>query len=326
MQIRSRFAGGVNSGFRSRIALALALVLFAGCARESQPPPAGTSHAPSDSVPPPQAVTAAPASDAASAAPDAQQQDAAKPASETFFVGHWAASEAACADAAWVITEQGLKTPGEVSCHFQQLKQTSRGTEADAMCTAEGTPGQWTLRFSYAQSARALLIEGGPFADIGLVRCESSVSPPPPGTPGGLPDDRTPISEAPFTKTSAQGAGNVVQTYYALVAAGRYEDARRLWTQGGEGSGMSAEEFAQSFAEYESYNANIGAPGRVEGAAGSLYVSVPVQIYGRRKSGQPVHMLGTATLRRSNDVPGSTEEQREWHIYRIDLKPTSSSG
>jgi hypothetical protein len=154
----------------------------------------------------------------------------------------------------------------------------------------------------------------------------SSVNPPAPGTPGGLPDDRTPISEAPFTATSAQGAANVLQTYYALVAAGRYEDARRLWTQGGEGSGMSTEAFANSFATYESYNANIGAPGRVEGAAGSLYVSVPVQIYGRRKSGEPVHMLGSATLRRSNDVPGSTNEQRSWHIYRIDLQPTSGGG
>ncbi|HEU4625091.1 MAG TPA: hypothetical protein VFS52_10035 [Steroidobacteraceae bacterium] len=149
------------------------------------------------------------------------------------------------------------------------------------------------------------------------------VNPPAPGTPGGLPDDRTPLSEAPFTATSAQGAANVLQTYYALIGAGRYDEAWRLWTQAGEGSGMSAEAFAASFAPYESYNANIGAPGRIEGAAGSLYVSVPVQIYGRRKSGEPVHMLGSATLRRSNDVPGSTAEQRAWHIYRIDLQPSA---
>jgi hypothetical protein len=148
------------------------------------------------------------------------------------------------------------------------------------------------------------------------------VSPPAPGTPGGLPDDRTPISEAPFTPTSAQGAANVVQTYYALLGEHRYDDAWKLWTQDGEGSGLSAEAFGASFAQYESYNANIGAPGQIEGAAGSLFVSVPVVIYGRRKSGEEVHELGEATLRRVNDVPGSTPEQRAWHIFRIDLKPS----
>jgi len=147
------------------------------------------------------------------------------------------------------------------------------------------------------------------------------VVPPAPGTPGGLPDDRTPISEAPFTPTSAQGAGNVMQVYYALIAEGQYEKAWHSWTQGGQGSGMTAAAFAASFAQYSSYNANIGKPGEIEGAAGSLFVTVPVQIYGRRKSGEEVHQLGEATLRRVNDVPGSTPEQREWHIFKIDLKP-----
>ena len=148
------------------------------------------------------------------------------------------------------------------------------------------------------------------------------VSPPAPGTPGGLPDDRTPLSEAPFTPTSAQGAANVVQIYYALLGEHRYDDAWKLWTQNGQGSGMSAEAFGASFAQYESYNANIGAPGPIEGAAGSLFVSVPVVIYGRRTSGEEVHELGEATLRRVNDVPGSTPEQRQWHLFRIDTKPS----
>lgn len=43
------------------------------------------------------------------------------------------------------------------------------------------------------------------------------LDPPAPGAPGGLPDDRTPVSEASFAPDSAQGAANVVQTYYALI-------------------------------------------------------------------------------------------------------------
>jgi hypothetical protein len=34
-----------------------------------------------------------------------------------------------------------------------------------------------------------------------------------------------------------------------------------------------------------------------------------------------VHRSGKAVLRRVNDVPGSTPEQRRWRIERIELKP-----
>ena len=112
-----------------------------------------------------------------------------------------------------------------------------------------------------------------------------------------------------------------MQTYYALISEGQYEKAYRLWTQDGRGSGLNADAFAARFAAYSSYDANIGKPGEIEGAAGSLFVTVPVQIYARRKSGEEVHQLGEATLRRVNDVPGSTPEQREWHIFKIDLQP-----
>ncbi|PSJ38419.1 hypothetical protein [Allosphingosinicella deserti] len=147
------------------------------------------------------------------------------------------------------------------------------------------------------------------------------VQPPAPGTPGGLPDDRTPVSEASFAATSAQGAANVVQTYFALLEGGKYGDAWRLWSDGGRASGMSREAFAASFGKYSEYHAQIGAPGSIEGAAGSLYVEVPVVVYGRLKSGAEVHMNGPVTLRRVNDVDGSTAEQRKWHIASSDLKP-----
>lgn len=147
-------------------------------------------------------------------------------------------------------------------------------------------------------------------------------APPNPGAPGGLPDDRTPISEAPFTPQSAQGAANVVQTYYALLGAGKYDEAWKLWSDGGKASGMSAADFAASFGKYESYNAQIGAPGEIEGAAGSLFVEVPVVVYGKLKTGEAVNMKGVAKLRRVNDVPGSTEEQRRWRIAETALKPS----
>lgn len=155
---------------------------------------------------------------------------------------------------------------------------------------------------------------------------QSLVDPPLPGSPGGLPDDRTPISEAPFTEApftedSAQGAANVVQTYYALLGGRAFDKAWVLWRDGGKASGQpTAPAFAASFDRYAQYNAQVGGPGAIEGAAGSLYVTVPVVIYGRLKTGQEVHEKGQATLRRINDVPGSTGEQRRWHIAKIETE------
>ncbi|MES3029729.1 MAG: MliC family protein [Pseudomonadota bacterium] len=145
---------------------------------------------------------------------------------------------------------------------------------------------------------------------------------PPPGSPGGLADDRTSISEGAFTPQSAQGAANVVQTYFALLADKKFGEAQNLWSDGGKASGMSAQDFAASFGKYASYNAQIGTPGEIEGGAGSLFVEVPVVVYGTMKTGEPVNLKGKVRLRRVNDVPGATPDQLRWHISETALKPS----
>lgn len=146
------------------------------------------------------------------------------------------------------------------------------------------------------------------------------LDPPAPGEPGGLDDDRTPVSEAPFTAESAQGAANVVQTYYALIGEKKYRQAWALWSDGGRASGMSADAFAASFDKYSEYRANIGAPGRIDAGAGQRYVTVPVQVYGRLKQGgRPFNLRGSITLHRTADIDGATPEQRSWHIRSADL-------
>jgi hypothetical protein len=148
------------------------------------------------------------------------------------------------------------------------------------------------------------------------------LTPPAPGTPGGLPDDRTPVSEAPFTPDSAQGAANVVQTYYALLGEGKYARARSLWENGGMASGANTDAFAARFARYSEYHANIGAPGDVDAGAGQRYVTVPVQVYARLRQGaRPEYRIGSVTLHRTADIDGATAEQKSWHIRSIDLKP-----
>ena len=65
----------------------------------------------------------------------------------------------------------------------------------------------------------------------------------------------------------------------------------------------------------------VGGPQNPEGAAGSIYVTVPMQLYGRLKSGGTFNMVGPVTMRRVNDVPGATPAQLRWHITDSKLKP-----
>ena len=154
---------------------------------------------------------------------------------------------------------------------------------------------------------------------------EAPLNPPAPGEPGGLPNDRTPVLEGSIDPKSAQGAGQVLQTYFALIEQGKYAEAYKLWSDGGKATGETAGQFAKSFEAYREIHANIGGPGDMEGAAGSSYVDYPVQLYGRTKDGKEFNSRGTMTLRRVNDVPGSTAEQRSWHIYKSDFPAKNSA-
>lgn len=133
-----------------------------------------------------------------------------------------------------------------------------------------------------------------------------------------LPDDRTPLEEpnGPIDPKSAEGAGQVVQHYAALIEQGRWTESWKLWS-----SADAAKQFDRNWRNDAEVHMEIGKPGDTEGAAGSIYITEPVIFYGKTKSGEPFRRGATVTLRRINDVPGSTEEQRRWHIERIDRAP-----
>lgn len=143
----------------------------------------------------------------------------------------------------------------------------------------------------------------------------------PPAAPAPSAEPRAeprPTAEAPSTDNEAEAARAVVRTYFAHIEAGDYEAAWALRWHGEADDAASRKAFLDSRALYAEHHATVGIPGSVEGAAGSLYVEVPVQLYGRLASGKPFSSAGTVTLRRVNDVPGSTAEQRRWRIYSRD--------
>ncbi|HEX8301724.1 MliC family protein [Sphingomonas sp.] len=128
------------------------------------------------------------------------------------------------------------------------------------------------------------------------------------------------VSEIPAIDETAQGAADVVQTYYALIGEKKYAEAWALWENVGKASGMSAQAFAAGFGKYAAYNAQVGAPEAIDTGAGQRYVTVPVQINGKLKTGALVSMAGSVTLHRT-PVDGANQEQKSWRIRTADIKP-----
>lgn len=88
------------------------------------------------------------------------------------YVGLWATTAEGCGEPAWRFEERGITTRGEVSCEFQNVTVTDRGYDIQAQCHAQAPPEQHSIQLSFAESARAMMIIGGPWsAGTALVYC-----------------------------------------------------------------------------------------------------------------------------------------------------------
>jgi hypothetical protein len=111
----------------------------------------------------------------------------------------------------------------------------------------------------------------------------------------------------------------VIREYYAAITVRDLQHAYSLWGNDGAASGKSLHDFAAGFAETARAEVETGAPSRIEPAAGSRYIDVPIVIHAVTSSGQEQRFAGTYTLRRTV-VDGSTASQRRWHIYSAKIK------
>ncbi|MDZ8054588.1 MAG: hypothetical protein RMX68_008385 [Aulosira sp. ZfuVER01] len=127
----------------------------------------------------------------------------------------------------------------------------------------------------------------------------------------------SPVSPTPNTadKPLKQEAVRVIRDYYSAIARHDYKQAYSAWQGDGAASQQSFEQFQQGFANTASVAVEVGEPGILEGAAGSLYINIPVTVTAVTANGTPQRFRGSYVLQRVNNVPGSTPEQRQWHIY-----------
>ena len=132
--------------------------------------------------------------------------------------------------------------------------------------------------------------------------------------------DHANASLATTGQTTAADAVHVVESYYKAIDRGAFEAAYSLWSGDGEASGHSFAAFKRGFAQTARTAVDTSPPTASEGAAGSVYIEVPVTVNAELKNGTRQRFTGTYTLRRVNDVEGATPEELSWHLTSATLK------
>jgi len=121
------------------------------------------------------------------------------------------------------------------------------------------------------------------------------------------------------TEPTPQDAVAVIRDYYAAINRRDFAQAFALWSDGGRASNQTLEQFTAGFSDTTGVSVEIMAPGRVDAAAGSRYVEVPVALTATHADGRQQRFVGAYTLRRAV-VDGATADQRAWRIGTADLR------
>lgn len=150
-----------------------------------------------------------------------------------------------------------------------------------------------------------------------IVAGDALPTPPDADTLPAPPPDAAPLPAQ--AEPSTADAVALVDAYYSAIAANQYPRAYALWSGGGQASGQSAQQFAGGFADTASVSVDIGTPGRMDAAAGSRYIEIPVSVTATRRDGSVHRYVGAYTLRRAV-VDGATADQRAWRIASADLR------
>ena len=97
-------------------------------------------------------------------------------------------------------------------------------------------------------------------------------------------------------QAASQAAAAALRDYYQSLAR---RDYRAAWALRDRRPGLDFERFAASFEGYEEYRATVGLPSMPVEQEGTLWVSVPVQLYGRMRGGAPFGSAGRVTMKRA---------------------------
>lgn len=119
-------------------------------------------------------------------------------------------------------------------------------------------------------------------------------------------------AQAQSASSTAEDAVQLIRNYYRWINQKKYQGAFNIWEKGEDGNAVNAqsfEKFAGGFSDTASVSVEIGAPGEIEGAAGSNYIQIPVIISATSTDGSQQKFAGNYTMRSSNMA-----DDRSWYI------------
>jgi hypothetical protein len=136
--------------------------------------------------------------------------------------------------------------------------------------------------------------------------------------------DGEPVQGCTVDPKSSQAAADVVRRYYAAIDARDYGTA---WTQWGDDGrpGQTFAAFEKGFAHTRATKVTIGTLGPSEGAAGSIYQTVPVTVEATLDDGSAQRFAGSYVVRRVNGVDGASASQLRWRLDSATLRPAAAN-
>lgn len=140
-----------------------------------------------------------------------------------------------------------------------------------------------------------------------------------PTTTAPLQEAATPADQASRNQATPAAARQVVLDYYAAIGARDYAKAYALWSDNGAASGQSYENFSGGYANTLSVKADVGEPRDEEGAAGSRFIQVPVELEAQQRDGSERRYRGRFTLR-AVMADGASEQQQRWHLASAEMQ------
>ncbi len=134
------------------------------------------------------------------------------------------------------------------------------------------------------------------------------------------PADIAPVKEIADTSyLTRASAEDFVRDYYQALQQADYARAYGFWSGNGKASDQDFAHFHDGYANNIDWlDAKVGSASRIEGAAGSRYARVPVQVQERMKDGSTHALEGRFTLR-AIVVDGVDEKSRHWHFASADF-------
>ncbi len=129
------------------------------------------------------------------------------------------------------------------------------------------------------------------------------------------------LGDEPATSPSAEAAKQVVTQYFALIDAGKYDDAYHLWGNGGADVRGTLKQFTDGIRAYSVYDAKVGEPTAIKSREGKQYILVTATLDVKlRRTGGTAARSGTVMLSRSADPKETAPDKKEWRIWGMDLR------